>query len=242
VNFQNQFRTTENGFCVDLNNPVDLTTGLPVPIINETTGKPTPCFLDLSCTLNEPDGPNATTGCLILGQCAEDSADLSSRAGEFCTNFTYADDCGLTAGGDTIACNVEFSLEINGRPSESVAIQNHPHNFNSLAPLQPRVFEYEFEMPPEFADKEFVIAARIMNRHFPMRFLRNLIGTQVVTPPLIVEAQGDPNNPNDCNETRQIDIDCFVEPVTTLGNAEPGGFVPDEQFTRTRTFMLESPP
>ena len=120
-------------------------------------------------------------------------------------------------------------------------IQNHPHNFNSLAPLQPRVFEYEFEMPPEFADKDFVISARIMNRHFPMRFLRNLIGTQVVTPPLIIEAQGNPNNADECDATRQIDIDCFVDPVATLGNAEPGGYVPDEQFTRTRTFSVVSP-
>lgn len=238
VNFQNQFRQTENGVCVNLDNPVD-GSNHPIP----STTPPTACFLDLTCTLNGL--PNATTGCLIIGQCAEDESPsvpgVSSMAGDSCTNFTYADDCGRNAGGDTIACNVEFNLELNGRPSESVFVQNHPHNFNSLAPLQPRVFEYEFEMPPEFADKDFVIAARIMNRHFPMRFLRNLIGTQVVTPPLIVEAQGDPDDPNDCDETRQIDIDCFVDPVTTLGNAEPGGFVPDEQFTRTRTFRLESP-
>ena len=236
VNFQNQFRQTENGVCVNLATPRDGSLH-PIPIL--VGGQPIACFLDLTCTLNGLD--NATTGCLVIGQCAEDSATTPSLAGDSCTNFTYADDCGRTAGGDTIACNVEFNLELNGRPSESVFIQNHPHNFNSLAPLQPRVFEYEFEMPPEFADKEFVIAARIMNRHFPMRFLRNLIGTQVVEPPLIVEAQGDPNNPDDCNGTRQIDIDCFVDPVTTLGNAEPGGFVPDEQFTRTRTFDVEVP-
>ena len=30
------------------------------------------------------------------------------------------------------------------------------------------------------------------------------------------EAQGDPDDPNDCDEARQIDIDCFVDPVTTL--------------------------
>jgi hypothetical protein len=235
VNFQNQFRQTENGVCVDLANPRDAQ-GHPIP----STNPPIACFLDLTCTLNGL--PNATTGCLINGQCAEDAADLSSLAGDPCTNYTYADDCGTNAAGDTIACNVEFNLELNGRPSESVFIQNHPYNFNSLAPLQPRVFEYEFEMPPEFADKDFVIAARIQNRHFPMRFLRNLVGTQNVDPPLIVEAQGDASDPDQCNNTRQIDIDCFVDPVTTLGNAEPGGFIPEQQFLRTRTFTVASPP
>ncbi|MBC8188293.1 MAG: hypothetical protein H8E78_08845 [Proteobacteria bacterium] len=236
VNFQNQFRQTENGVCVDLATPTDAA-GHPIPIL--VGGQPIACFLDLTCTLNLL--PNATTGCLIIGQCAEDSAISPSMAGDACTNFTYADDCGRTAGGDTIPCNVEFNLEMKGRPSGSGFIPNHPLNFNSLAPLQPRVFEYEFEMPPEFADKDFVISARIQNRHFPMRFLRNLIGTQVVEPPLIVEAQGDPSDPDDCNGARQIDIDCFVDPVTTLGNAEPGGFVPDEQFLRTRTFSVVSP-
>ena len=43
-------------------------------------------------------------------------------------------------------------------------------------------------------------------------------------------------------QMEQIDIDCFVSPVTTFGNAEPGGYVPAEQFLRTRTFMVESPP
>ncbi|MFP6656348.1 MAG: hypothetical protein VCB25_12035, partial [Myxococcota bacterium] len=184
VNFQNQFRQTENGVCVDLGSPRDAE-GHPDPIIVD--GQPIACLLDLTCTLNGLD--NATTGCLVIGQCAEDSViPPGSRAGDACTNFTYADDCGSTATGDTIACNVELNLELNGRPSESVFIQNHPHNFNSLAPLQPRIFEYEFEMPVEFADRDFVIAARIMNRHFPMRFLRNLIGTQVVDPPLLIEA------------------------------------------------------
>ena len=236
VNFQNQFRQTENGVCVDLSNPRDAE-GHPIPIL--VGGQPVACFLDLTCTLAGLD--NATTGCLIIGQCAEDAADLSSLAGDACTNYTYANDCGTNASGDTIACNVEFNLELNGRPSESVFIQNHPYNFNSLPPLQPRVFEYEFEIPPEFAGKDLVIAARIQNRHFPMRFLRNLIGTQVVDPPLIVEAQGDPDNPGECDNARQIDIDCFVEPVTVLGNAEPGGFVPDQQFTRTRTFSVVAP-
>jgi hypothetical protein len=75
-----------------------------------------------------------------------------------------------------------------------------------------------------------------------MRFLRNLVGTQNVDPPLIVEAQGDASDPDQCNNTRQIDIDCFVDPVTTLGNAEPGGFIPEQQFLRTRTFTVASPP
>jgi hypothetical protein len=238
VNFQNQFRQTSNGVCVDRNNPRDAS-GHPIPILDAGTGEPVSCFLDLTCTLN---GLGSNPVCLINGQCAEDAADIPSQAGNPCTNYTYESDCGHNAAGDTIACNVELNLELNGKPSESVFIQNHPFNFNSLPPLQPRVFEYEFEVPPDFADKDLVIAARIQNRHFPMRFLRNLIGTQVVEPPLVVEAQGDPSNPNECNNTRQIDIDCFVDPVTTFGNAEPGGFVPDQQFLRTRTFTVESPP
>ncbi len=68
-----------------------------------------------------------------------------------------------------------------------------------------------------------------------MRFLRNLIGTQVVQPPFIREAQGDPSDPKQCNNPRSIDIDCFVAPVSTLGNAEPGGYVPPVQQTRTTT-------
>jgi hypothetical protein len=235
VNFQNQFRTTANGVCVDLANPRNAD-GAPIPAGGNP---PVSCFLDLTCTLTGL--PNADVGCLINGQCAEDATDGSSFAGDQCTNYTYRDDCGDDADGIPISCNTQFNLELNGRPSESVFIQNHPYNFNSLAPLEPRVFEYEFEVPAEFADKELVISARIMNRQFPMRFLRNLIGTQVVEPPLIVEAQGNPDDPSDCNNTRQIDIDCFVRPLSVLGNAEPGGFVPDEQFTRTRTFSVVSP-
>lgn len=233
VNFQNQFRTTANGVCVDLDDPRDVN-GRPLPL----NDPPLSCFLDLTCTLSVA---GANSGCLINGQCADDAADGSSFTGDACTNYTYREDCGLDAANDSIACNLQLNLELNGRPSESVFIQNHPYNFNSLPPLEPRLFEYEFEVPAEFADKELVISARIMNRHFPMRFLRNLIGTQVVEPPLIIEAQGDPSNPDDCGVGRQIDIDCFVRPLSILGNAEPGGFVPEEQFTRTRTFPVVSP-
>ena len=95
--------------------------------------------------------------------------------------------------------------------------------------------------PPELAGEELVVSARIMNRHFPMRFLRNLIGTQVVDPPLLVEAGGDPDDPNDCNDPRTIDIDCFVRPVATLGNAERGGFVPALQRPRTLQLTVETP-
>lgn len=232
VNFQNQFRTTANGVCVDLANPRDAE-GTPIPL---DENNPIECFLDLTCTL--AGQPNANVGCLVNGQCAENAADGSSFAGDPCTNYTYRDDCGDDAAGDPISCNAQFNLELNGRPSESVFLQNHPYNFNSLPPLEPRLFEYEFEVPAEYAGEELVISARIMNRHFPMRFLRNLVGTQTVNPPLIVEAQGDPDNPAECNNTRQIDIDCFVRPVTTLGNAEPGGFVPAQQFTRTKTFPV----
>ncbi len=236
VNFQNQFRSSANGVCVDLSNPRDAE-GVPIP----ADDPPLTCFIDLTCTLSGSGAGNANTGCLVNGQCAEDAADGSSFAGDACTNYTYRGDCGDDASGDPIACNTQFNLELNGRPSESVFIQNHPYNFNSLPPFEPRVFEYEFEVPAEFADKELVISARIMNRNFPMRFLRNLIGTQVVDPPLIVEARGDPDNPDDCGNTRQIDIDCFVRPLSILGNAEPGGFVPEQQFTRTRTFPVASP-
>jgi len=245
VNFQGQFRTTENGVCVNRANPRDPETGRPIPVDDP----PLSCFVDLTCTLSlsnideagTPGAANASSVCLVNGQCADDAADGSSFAGDACTNYTYREDCGLDATGDSIACNTQFNVELNGRPSESVFLQNHPYNFNSLPPLEPRLFEYEFEVPAEFADKELVISARIMNRHFPMRFLRNLIGTQVVEPPLVIEAQGDPDDPEDCNNTRQIDIDCFVRPVTVLGNAEPGGFIPEEQFTRTRTFEVVSP-
>ena len=234
VNFQNQFRTTANGVCVDLDNP-RTAQGRPIP----STDPPTSCFLDLTCTLNGQ--LNGNVGCLVPGQCAADSADGMHFAGDACTNYTYREDCGLDAVDISISCNTQFNLELNGRPSESVFIQNHPFNFNSLPPLEPRLFEYEFEVPAEFAGKDLVISARIMNRHFPMRFLRNLVGTQTVRPPLIVEAQGDPDDPDQCNNARQIDIDCYVRPVTTLGNAEPGGFVPAQQFTRTRTFPVVSP-
>ena len=199
------------------------------------------CLLNASCTLAGLPG----MVCLINGQCADTAvtpgANGPSNAGDPCTNVTYRADCGLDAVDDTIACNVERSLELNGRPSESVFIQNHPFNFNSLAPFQPRTFEYAFEIPVEFAGDTLIVAARIMNRHFPMRFLRNLIGTQVVEPPFIVEARGDSSDPAQCNAQRTIDIDCFVRPLAILGNAEPGGFVPSPQVTRTRTVTVNAP-
>ncbi len=148
--------------------------------------------------------------------------------GEPCTNVTQAADC---PGG---TCNVEFNLELNGRPSESVFIQNHPFNFNSLAPFQPETFIYDIELPAELAGKELNIAVRLFNRHFPMRFLRNLIGTQTIRPPFIVENQGNAADPSQCNDPRTIDIDCFERPVVTLGQAEPGGFV-DTATLRWRT-------
>jgi hypothetical protein len=239
VNFQGQFRTTANGVCVDLADPREADGSPKALLVNSD---PVSCFLDLTCTLSGlADSAAQSVGCLVNGQCVDDAADGSSFAGDPCTNYTYRDDCGDDAAGIPISCNTQLNLELNGRPSESVFVQNHPYNFNSLPPLEPRVFEYEFEIPPEFAGKELVISARILNRQFPMRFLRNLIGTQTVNPPLIVEAQGDPNDPNDCNNTRQIDIDCFVKPLSVLGNAEPGGFIPDQQFTRTRTFPIVAP-
>ena len=216
VNFQNQFRQTSNGACVDPADPFDANGDvMPIP------GAPS-CFLNANCILS---AASTTSGqnpvCVVQGQCDDNSGNL-------CTNITYQDDCG-----PGIACNVEFNLELNGRPSESVFIQNHPFNFNSMAPFQPRTFFYEIEIPAELAGEELLVSARLFNRHFPMRFLRNLIGTQVVRPPLLVEAQGDRNDPTQCNELRSIDIDCFVAPVVTLGNAEAGGFVPAVQTVRT---------
>ncbi len=228
VNFQNQFRTTANGVCVDAAGPRDAE-GRPIPM-NGPLGGPVSCFLDLTCTLNGLGGANNV--CLVNGQCSDDS----DNPGEACTNVTYASDC------PNGTCNVEFNLELNGRPSESVFIQNHPFNFNSMAPFQPRVFDYDFEVPAELAGKTLVVSARLMNRHFPMRFLRNLVGTQVIQPPLVFEGQGDASNPNQCNSPRSIDIDCFVAPVTTLGNAEPGGFVPAVQTVRMQEIVVGSAP
>ena len=222
VNFQNQFRTSANGVCVDPNDARE-PSGEPKPVLNG--GEPVGCFLNLTCTL-QGFGGNV---CLINGQCSGDSAS----PGAACTNVTYRTDC---PGG---TCNVEFNLELNGRPSESVFIQNHPFNFNSMAPFQPRTFDYDFEVPSDLADKVLLVSARLMNRHFPMRFVRNLIGTQAVRPPYVIEAQGNPSDPSQCNELRTIDIDCFMAPVITLGNAEPGGFVPANQTVRTDTITVQ---
>ncbi|MDP6977215.1 MAG: hypothetical protein QF570_01280 [Myxococcota bacterium] len=85
------------------------------PAING--GDPVGCLLNLSCTLQgitTDDGD--PTVCLVNGQCADDDAHASSSHGDPCTNVTYRDDCGVTAGGDTIACNVERNLELNGAP------------------------------------------------------------------------------------------------------------------------------
>ena len=200
VNFQNQFRSTTNGVCVDPGNPRGAN-GAPIPLL-DAGGTPVPCFLNLTCVLSGlRTGEGRNPVCLINGQCAD-----GERAGEPCTNYTYLEDCGEDA-----ACNVEANLELNGRPSESVFIQNHPFNFNSLPPFQPRLFKYDFEIPERFAGRELVVAARILTRHFPMRFLRNLIGTQVVRPPFIVEEQGNPTNPGECRARRQIDIDAGTD-------------------------------
>jgi hypothetical protein len=216
VNFQNQFRQSENGACVDPEDPFELNGDLKV--LPGTTG----CFLNANCLLQGAPRPSGRRPiCVVGGQC-----DDANHA--FCTNITYQDDCA-----PDVSCNIEFNLELNGRPSESVFIQNHPFNFNSMAPFQPRTFFYAVEVPPELAGKELLISARLFNRNFPMRFLRNLIGTQVVRPPLIIENRGDASNPNQCNDPRTIDIDCFVAPVVTLGNAEPGGWVPPVQSVRT---------
>jgi hypothetical protein len=234
VNFQNAFRSVSNGVCVSAADPRE-TTGEPKPML--LNGDPVGCLLNLSCTLEGLGGAI----CLVNGQCAEDAGDGSGKlAGDLCTNVTYREDCGFTSGGNSIACNVERNLELNGRPSESVFIQNHPANFNSLPPLEPRVFEYEFGITDDFeAGDTLVVSVRIMNRHFPMRFLRNLIGTQVIRPPLIIENQGDSSDPSQCNDPRTIDIDCFVKPVVLLGNAERGGYVPAVQLIRTATILLE---
>jgi hypothetical protein len=232
VNFQNQFRSTTNGICVDPENPRDPADNRPIAFGG---GAPVGCLLNPSCALQGLPG----AVCLVNGQCAEDSDDGSGKAhGDTCTNVTYREDCG-TLGVNSIACNVERNVELNGRPSESVFLQNHPLNFNSLPPLEPRTFEYDFEIPVEFAGEELIVSARVMNRHFPMRFLRNLIGTQVIRPPFIVESQGDSSNSNECNSPRTIDIDCFVKPVVILGNAEPGGFFPQEQKVRTVTVTVD---
>jgi hypothetical protein len=229
VNFQNQFRDTTNGVCVAADDPREADDNRPKPLLSG--GEPVGCLLNLSCALEGLSGAI----CLVNGQCAEDSDDGSGKLhGDTCTNVTYREDCG-TVGGNSIACNVERNVELNGRPSESVFLQNHPFNFNSLPPLEPRTFEYDFEIPLEFEGEELIVSARVMNRNFPMRFLRNLIGTQVIRPPFIVESQGDRSDPNDCQSPRTIDIDCFVKPVVILGNAEPGGFFPQEQEVRTVT-------
>jgi hypothetical protein len=221
VNFQNQFRQTANGACVDPATAVGTDDPQVIP------GSPA-CFLNANCILNvvsTPSGRNPV--CMIQGVCNDGS-------GTRCTNVTYQDDCG--AG---VSCDIEFNLELNGRPSESVFIQNHPFNFNSMPPFQPRTFFYEFEIPAELVDKELVVSVRLFNRHFPMRFLRNLIGAQVTRPPLIVENQGDASDPRDCNGFRTIDIDCFEAPVVTLGNAEVGGFVPAVQSVRSIEVLVE---
>ena len=220
VNFQNAFRNTTNGVCVDPDNPRDGALA-PIPLPPGV-----PCGTNLACTLRgvrAPSGKGAV--CVINGQCEDGGAP--------CTNYTAAQDCN---GG---ACNVERNTQLNGRASESVFIQNHPFNFNSLPPFQPRDFTYEFEVPERFRGRDLVVAARIMNRHFPMRFLRNLIGTQVIKPPFIVEAQGKPGAPGQCLEPRQIDIDCYVDPLAILGNAEAGGFVPSTQRTRTKRVTVQ---
>jgi hypothetical protein len=252
VNFQNQFRGTANGVCVDSNTPRDVATNEPIPLANPLTGDPvTECLLNLSCALAGVSGVGPTV-CLVNGTCAADSPG-GSMAGSACTNITYRADCGLTSGGDTISCNVERDLELNGRPSESVFLQNHPFNFNSLAPLEPRVFKYDFHISDTivtasdgtltgFAGENLVVSARVLNRNFPMRFLRNLIGTQVIRPPLIIEAGGDADNPDECNDPRTIDIDCFVKPVAILGNAEPGGYVQPGAGVRTNVIMAPMVP
>jgi hypothetical protein len=228
VNFQNAFRATTNGVCVDPMDPRDANL-VPKPA-RDARGEPRSCLLNLSCQLAglPPTASGRTPVCLVNGQCAD-----GVNSGKPCTNYTYEQDC---AGA---ACNVEANLELNGRASESVFIQNHPFNFNSLPPFQPRTFAYQFEVPEQFRGRQLVVAARIMNRHFPMRFLRNLVGTQVVKPPLIVEARGNPANPDQCRDQRTIDIDCFVRPLAILGNAERGGFVPATQRTRTTTVTVE---
>ncbi|MFQ5666490.1 MAG: hypothetical protein ACE5I7_08665 [Candidatus Binatia bacterium] len=224
VNFQNQFRSTTNGVCVDPANP-RIPDGVPIPVLDRG-GQPVPCLLNISCLLaavRTASGSGAV--CLVNGQC--------ENTGAPCTNYTFQEDCGGAA------CNVEANLELNGRASESVFIQNHPFNFNSLPPFQPRTFKYDFRIPERFRGRELVVAARIMNRHFPMRFLRNLIGTQVVRPPLVVEAGGNPAVPGQCTDQRRIDIDCFVRPLAILGNAERGGFVPPVQRTRVTRIIVE---
>jgi hypothetical protein len=225
VNFQNAFRATTNGVCVDPDNPRDANR-VPIPLLQN--GQPVPCLLNLACTLRavrSTDGARPGV-CLVNGQC-------ENAAQSPCTNYTVGEDCGGAA------CNTEANLELNGRASESVFIQNHPYNFNSLPPFQPHTFEYEFEVPDQFNGRNLVVAARIMSRHFPMRFLRNLVGSQVVRPPLVVEAQGDPANPDECRDQRRIDIDCYVRPLAILGNAEPGGFFPAEQRTRRVTVNVQ---
>ena len=92
-------------------------------------------------------------------------------------------------------------------------IQNHPFNFNSMPPFQPFEFLYDFEVPAGIVGEDLIVSVRLFNRHFPMRFLRNLIGTQTIRPPLIVESQGDATDPSQCNDPRTIDIDCFEKPV-----------------------------
>ncbi|HIF98281.1 MAG TPA: hypothetical protein EYQ54_14880 [Myxococcales bacterium] len=234
TNFQNQFRNTENGVCVDPNNPID-PQGRPIPLIRPGTNEPAGCFLNLQCNLQGLGG----NVCLVNGECSDDSP----MPGKACTNVTYRDDCGIAAhpNAQPGTCNVEFNLELNGRPSESVFIQNHPFNFNSMAPLQPYTFFYDFEVPAALVGKELIVSVRLFNRHFPMRFLRNLIGTQTVRPPFIVEAGGDASNPSECNSPRQIDIDCFVKPVVTLGQAEVGGRVttdPDNPMPTMKAILV----
>jgi hypothetical protein len=257
TNFQNQFRTTANGVCVAANVCVGgandtnaCTSGAdcpggtcnPVPIRDADLhpnpaafpgGQEIPCFLNLQCAL-QGAGPGSM--CLVSGQCSEGS----TRTGSFCTNLTYEQDCPPLAAGDEPSCNVEFNLELNGRPSESVFIQNHPYNFNSMPPFQPFEFLYDFEVPPELGGEELIVSVRLFNRHFPMRFLRNLIGTQTVRPPFLIEAQGNAADPSQCNDPRTIDIDCFVAPVITLGQAEAGGFITTDPDNPIPT-MIEIP-
>jgi hypothetical protein len=228
VNFQNAFRSTTNGVCVDPMNPRDETTNVPIPVL-DGNGNPRSCLLNLACQLSGLKAAgNRTPVCLVNGQC-----ESGPNVGKPCTNYTFQADCGGAA------CNVEANLELNGRASESVFIQNHPFNFNSLPPFQPRTFKYDFEIPERFAGRRLVAAARIMNRHFPMRFLRNLIGSQIVQPPLVTEARGNPAIPGQCTDQRRIDIDCYVRPLAILGNAEVGGFVPSTQQTRTTTINVQ---
>lgn len=237
VNLQNQFRATANGVCVDPADPRDPTL-VPKPVL-DAGGSPRSCLINLDCQLAALKTTSGGTAvCLVNGQC-----ESGPNAGKPCTNYTYHQDCGAE-----VACNVESNLGINGRPTESAFFMSHPFNHNSLPPFVPRTFTYHFQVPPQLSGHTLIAAARIMQRQLPMRFLRNLIGTQVVRPPLIFEGREDPTQPGQCRDPRRIDIDCYLEPFVVLGNAERGGSYPGEggdpsnagrQVTQTTTISVQ---